>query len=471
LVGFGDPRGVDLERGGAAAGVAEAAGDGADVDAGGDELGGGVVAQLVQGGVDTQPGGEVVVPLGHRGRLQRRSTIGRCGEEVCVGRQLQAEGGGALLAAGAVLGQDGHGLGVEGDVATLVGLGVLFPGVRAVLGDAVLQRQDCACLVDVGPAQAAQLTAAGAGGHGQPDQRTEVGVLPGIGHDARGLVGRGRPRVGWGSGRWLGLRGRIDGDPFPAHGALVGAADDEVDLADGPGRQRRADMPPAAAVASVGPVGAVIDRTAPAAMVAAAAQLGIERVQDVRVDRADLLMPDQRPDVLVDIAAVGRQRGAFGFDHLQVAVEQLVQRRAGPWVPLLPDLGEHPSQRRVGQVTRLRASRNDLGEVAAALGDRVTADVDAHLQRPAGQLPDAAALALATPDRRCHVRHGRALRGTACGTRPVWIYETGCCAWSERAPPAGFEPALPPPEGGALSPELRGRAAMGDGGRVAHTGR
>src|SRR5688572_12738860 len=24
-------------------------------------------------------------------------------------------------------------------------------------------------------------------------------------------------------------------------------------------------------------------------------------------------------------------------------------------------------------------------------------------------------------------------------------------------PPAGFEPALPPPEGGALSPELRGR--------------
>ena len=24
------------------------------------------------------------------------------------------------------------------------------------------------------------------------------------------------------------------------------------------------------------------------------------------------------------------------------------------------------------------------------------------------------------------------------------------------APPAGFEPALPPPEGGALSPELRG---------------
>ena len=27
---------------------------------------------------------------------------------------------------------------------------------------------------------------------------------------------------------------------------------------------------------------------------------------------------------------------------------------------------------------------------------------------------------------------------------------------STLVPPAGFEPALPPPEGGALSPELRG---------------
>lgn len=43
-VGFVDPGGVDLERGGAAAAVTEAAGDGAQVDTGGDELGGRVVA-------------------------------------------------------------------------------------------------------------------------------------------------------------------------------------------------------------------------------------------------------------------------------------------------------------------------------------------------------------------------------------------------------------------------------------------
>src|SRR2546423_10878209 len=33
---------------------------------------------------------------------------------------------------------------------------------------------------------------------------------------------------------------------------------------------------------------------------------------------------------------------------------------------------------------------------------------------------------------------------------------SGRLCWSGWVPPAGFEPALPPPEGGALSPELRG---------------
>jgi hypothetical protein len=34
-------------------------------------------------------------------------------------------------------------------------------------------------------------------------------------------------------------------------------------------------------------------------MLPAAAQLGIERVQELGIDRADLLVADQRPDVLV----------------------------------------------------------------------------------------------------------------------------------------------------------------------------
>ena len=48
------------------------------------------------------------------------------------------------------------------------------------------------------------------------------------------------------------------------------------------------------------------------------------------------------------------------------------------------------------------------------------------------------------------------------GFDPQWIVEAlaalgpGRSGLSVEVPPAGFEPALPPPEGGALSPELRG---------------
>ena len=71
-------------------------------------------------------------------------------------------------AAGAMFGEDGDGFGVDGDMAALVGLGVLLPGLGAVLGDAALQRQDGPLLVEVRPAQAAELAAAGAGSHRQP---------------------------------------------------------------------------------------------------------------------------------------------------------------------------------------------------------------------------------------------------------------------------------------------------------------
>src|SRR4051812_23450072 len=51
--------------------------------------------------------------------------------------------------------------------------------------------------------------------------------------------------------------------------------------------------------------------------------------------------------------------------------------------------------------------------------------------------------------------------------------DEGAIEWAEEAggpqmlafqlvPPAGFEPALPPPEGGALSPELRGLTKPGN---------
>src|SRR4029450_5171383 len=107
-------------------------------------------------------------------------------------------------------------------------------------------------------------------------------------------------------------------------------------------------------------------RAAAAAVVAAAAQLGVEGVKDVGADRADLLAPDQRADVLVDVAAVGGQGGAFGLNHLQVPVEQLVQRGVGTRVPLLPNLGEQPSLGGLGQVLAAWSTRDDLSQVVAA---------------------------------------------------------------------------------------------------------
>ena len=54
LVGLRQPRGVDAQCRDSSAAVAEAPGDGAHVDAGGDQLGGGVVAQAVEVGVDAE---------------------------------------------------------------------------------------------------------------------------------------------------------------------------------------------------------------------------------------------------------------------------------------------------------------------------------------------------------------------------------------------------------------------------------
>ena len=54
LVGFSGPGGV-VGEGGAAFGVSESSGDGADVDTGSDEFSSGVVVEFVEGGVDAEP--------------------------------------------------------------------------------------------------------------------------------------------------------------------------------------------------------------------------------------------------------------------------------------------------------------------------------------------------------------------------------------------------------------------------------
>jgi hypothetical protein len=65
----------------------------------------------------------------------------------------------------------------------------------------------------------------------------------------------------------------------------------------------------ASVVTVLGTTSAVIDTTLLAvAVIAAAEELGVQRVQDVGVDLSNLLAAQEGQDVLVDVAAVGVQR-------------------------------------------------------------------------------------------------------------------------------------------------------------------
>jgi hypothetical protein len=66
--------------------------------------------------------------------------------------QGNSHGGGAPVPGLVVGGEDGHSVGVEGEVATLVQLGVLLPHVRAVLGDAGPDHHHLTGEIDVAPA-------------------------------------------------------------------------------------------------------------------------------------------------------------------------------------------------------------------------------------------------------------------------------------------------------------------------------
>jgi hypothetical protein len=71
-------------------------------------------------------------------------------------------------------------------------------------------------------------------------------------------------------------------------------------------------------------------------------QLSGERVEAFGVECAGLQMPDEGPHMSVEVADVGLLGAPLDVERLQVAVEQLVDRGAGPWVPFLVDLVEEP---------------------------------------------------------------------------------------------------------------------------------
>ncbi|GAA4989176.1 hypothetical protein GCM10025792_41810 [Pseudonocardia tropica] len=101
------------------------------------------------------------------------------------------------------------------------------------------------------------------------------------------------------------------------------------------------------------------------AVVPAATQLGVERVEGLRADGAGLRPTEERADVQLQVPGVGAVRGRADVEGLQVPVEQLVQRRARPRAALLVDGVEEPRPRglsagllpRPGSITSTRVFR------------------------------------------------------------------------------------------------------------------
>lgn len=77
--------------------------------------------------------------------------------------------------------------------------------------------------------------------------------------------------------------------------------------------------------------------------------------------------------------------------HVQVTVEQLIDRRARARVTPLADLREKPDADRIRPPLSIRPRRDNLLEVMPTAADRVRAGIDTHSQGAAGQRLDTSA--------------------------------------------------------------------------------
>ena len=93
-------------------------------------------------------------------------------------------------------------------------------------------------------------------------------------------------------------------------------------------------------VAQVLTNGAVTDLPAPLAMVSAATELCVQRLDGVDADLAHRQLPQLRADVLLDLADVAGAGLPLDIEDVEPLVEQLVDRRARSRVPLLVNLVE-----------------------------------------------------------------------------------------------------------------------------------
>src|SRR4051812_40187453 len=127
--------------------------------------------------------------------------------------------------------QSSRRVGVEGDGARLVRLGIGLDQSTGDVGDAGANRQRARVEVDVLPPQTAQLTASGAKHGGETHIETEL-----FRHARRhleettGLIGRRRVDDWFASPRWSGRGGGVRWQPSPSVGLAERAAQYRVDL-------------------------------------------------------------------------------------------------------------------------------------------------------------------------------------------------------------------------------------------------
>jgi hypothetical protein len=218
---------------------------------------------------------------------------------------------------------------------------VLLPLLRAALADRLLEVEHALVQIDVEPADSAQLAAALASDHGEPDEGAPVGVLECLIDDATGLLRCGRPRIAFGRRRRLGVGDGVGRYPLPSDWAPESALQDEVDLANRRGGQGLGRMWAAAIVALVHPGGSVVDLASEVlAVVSATPELGVQGIHDAIVERGDLQLTEERADVFLGLAAVDVEGLELEVRFGQVPIEQLVDRGLGPWVAPLVDLIE-----------------------------------------------------------------------------------------------------------------------------------
>src|SRR6185436_9802150 len=110
------------------------------------------------------------------------------------------------------------------------------------------------------------------------------------------------------------------------------ARQDEVNVPNRRGVQRTAAVRAAPAVARVLASGPVLHVRTTGAVVAAAAQLRVERVEDVCVQCSDLEPAYEGRDVLADVSRVERLGGLRAIELVEVPGQQLVDRRIRPRV-------------------------------------------------------------------------------------------------------------------------------------------